>query len=526
MSDEEQAGVPDTAMPPHTLEPGTVLSERFVLTEVIGRGTFGTVWRARDLRFDGMDRAVKVLSYAGPAADEVERRFGREISVLSQLESPHIVGVLDHGRIRGRPFLVMEFLRGQDLLGVLGPPERSTALPWQEVVRCLRQACDALAEAHRMGLVHRDLKPSNLFLHETGSGRTIYKIIDFGIAKSLEADASLSTSGPIGTPAYMAPEQVDGTPGPESDVYALGMIAYQALSGHHPFTGSSFGEVLYHQVHTEVPPLRLGDRAPAALQHLVLSMLSKQPEARPSEATISKSLQALASEAASVDPSGSAPAPSAPAPSAAEGAERSGARWARPAAMAGVVLLVVAAGFGLSALGRRWLDGAPDEARVASSGSEGAEARTAVGSVAERLEALLEPGDEAAYADLEVRGPSAARIGDTVRYRVRSDVPGRVMVLAASPDGTLTCLVPHDGRPRFVAAGEWLTTPALEVVEPPGTEQLYFFLLPEGRRLPAEVEGAPTFPCRDPTPDREVTDAPAPRGNRTTLEVASAPADG
>jgi len=113
-----------------------------------------------------------------------------------------------------------------------------------------------------------------------------------------------------------------------------------------------------------------------------------------------------------------------------------------------------------------------------------------------------------------------------VRYRVRSDVPGRVMVLAASPDGTLTCLVPHDGRPRFVAAGEWLTTPALEVVEPPGTEQLYFFLLPEGRRLPAEVEGAPTFPCRDPTPDREVTDAPAPRGNRTTLEVASAPADG
>ncbi len=219
---------------------GEIIGGKYQLEHVLGQGGMGVVYTARHLTLDQLV-AIKFLK-ADSGFTAARARFLREARAAARLASDHVVRILDVDVTDdGAPYMVMERLNGTDLYGVLrarGP------LPLGEVAGWLGQACLALAEAHAVGIVHRDLKPSNLFLARRSDGSTMVKVLDFGIAKVAEdgLDPQITqASGAVGSPAYMSPEQlrdsssVDG----RSDVWALGVILHELLSGHHPFEAAN-----------------------------------------------------------------------------------------------------------------------------------------------------------------------------------------------------------------------------------------------------------------------------------------------
>ncbi|HEY1695189.1 MAG TPA: protein kinase [Polyangiaceae bacterium] len=253
---------------------GQVLAERFELQSLAGAGGMGRVYRALD-RTSGAAVAVKVLPGDGDAA-----RFAREAQVLASLDHPGIVRHVAHGVTpEGWQYLAMEWLTGEDLARHL---ERS-AMGVVETTAIVDRAAEALAVAHRRGVVHRDLKPGNLFLVD---GRLdVVKVLDFGIART-EEGGDLTASGTVmGTPAYMSPEQVrSDVIDPRADVYALGAVMFRCLVGHPPFAGAHQIAVLAKIVLEPAPLLRtiLPD-APPDLEDLLARMLAKDPDARPAD---------------------------------------------------------------------------------------------------------------------------------------------------------------------------------------------------------------------------------------------------
>ncbi len=197
---------------------------------VLGHGGMGIVYRAWHLR---LDRAVALkMLLAGPYARPEEReRFLREAQAVAALRHPNIVQVHDVGEVDGRPYFTMELVEGGDLAEqIQGVPQ-----PARQAADLVATLADAVHAAHQSGIVHRDLKPSNILLTEDGTP----KVTDFGLARRLEGDGGLTLSGaPLGTPSYMAPEQARGDKdaiGPATDVYALGAILYELLTGRPPF---------------------------------------------------------------------------------------------------------------------------------------------------------------------------------------------------------------------------------------------------------------------------------------------------
>jgi serine/threonine-protein kinase len=273
---------------------GAAISDRYVIERELGHGGMATVYLARDLRHD-REVAVKVLEpHVAPTGAE---RFLREIRIAARLTHPHVLGVHDSGESDGRLYYVMPYVEGETLRARL---TRDGALPLADAVRLTRELADALAYAHEHGVVHRDLKPENVLL---SGGHAV--VADFGIAKAIAAATSsgdrpehdsardLQTGGltatgvAIGTPAYMAPEQMigDGTMDHRVDLYALGLIAYELLTGAHPFTGRTAHALATAQL-TERPaplPERRAD-VPPAIASLVMQLLAKNPEARPESA--------------------------------------------------------------------------------------------------------------------------------------------------------------------------------------------------------------------------------------------------
>jgi serine/threonine-protein kinase len=232
---------------------GILVAGRYRITGILGQGGMGLVLSARDETGE-RDVALKLLQSIGDVNVE---RFLREARVGEKLESEHIVQVLDVGSRAGRPFLVMERLRGDDFGAMLRPSTRETSsklvpLPLVEVADCVVQTCEALARAHGAGIVHRDIKASNLFAHRREDGSRIVKVLDFGISKVF-ADAGASEAtltrtsdrGGLGSPPYMSPEHirdprmVDG----RTDLWSLGVVAYRLLSARYPFAGESANEV-------------------------------------------------------------------------------------------------------------------------------------------------------------------------------------------------------------------------------------------------------------------------------------------
>ncbi len=242
------------------------MSERFELLERVGRGGMGTVWRARD-RETGATVALKILHEQFTDDPYFVERFAREVEVSQRIDSPHVVRTIGFGVRDGRPYMVMEYVEGPSLQGVLR--ERG-AMPWSEAKGVIRQLAMGLQAVHGAGVVHRDVKPSNALIAPDGT----VKLADFGIAKALDLTALTGASTTMGTPAYMAPE---GAASAGADVYGLGCVAFELLTGRPPFTGESQAEIVVKHIRQD-PDL---DIVPLAARDIVGWMLRKDPAARP-----------------------------------------------------------------------------------------------------------------------------------------------------------------------------------------------------------------------------------------------------
>jgi serine/threonine-protein kinase len=272
-----------------------VLSGRFTLIERLGSGAMGLVYRARQAPMD-RDVAVKILRADRAIDDEARARFLREAQALSLLSSPHTVTVLDFGQSdSGEFFIAMELLEGESLEARL---RREGRFEVEAALGTARQALRSLAEAHAKGIVHRDLKPANLFFAKSGTqaapGDEIVKVLDFGVAKLLEppggdVDLAQTQAGVVvGTPCYMSPEQAQGKAlDPRSDLYAMGIILFELLTGRPPFTDET--NVLVMARHVKTAPPAMSEVAPTAhipaeIEEAVFCALAKDPRRRPASA--------------------------------------------------------------------------------------------------------------------------------------------------------------------------------------------------------------------------------------------------
>ncbi|MFF0885767.1 protein kinase [Streptomyces sp. NPDC003456] len=254
-----------------------LLAGRYRLDVEIGRGGMGEVWRAYD---ETLARAVALKLLLPQDTDATATsRFRLEAQTAGRLNHPHVVGVLDFGEFDNRLYLVMELVDGDSLSQVLAT---SGPMPAERVAVLAAQASAGLAAAHAQGIVHRDVKPANLLLDARGT----LKIGDFGIARFMDdPGAALTATGQIvGTGMYLAPERALGKPaGPASDMYSLGCVLYQLLSGRPPFEADSAVALLHqHLDAVPVPPRELGVAGlPPAFENYLLGLLAKQPEDRP-----------------------------------------------------------------------------------------------------------------------------------------------------------------------------------------------------------------------------------------------------
>jgi serine/threonine protein kinase len=261
------------------LSPGTVVADRYQIETPIGEGGMGVVYRARQL---GIERAValKILRHGVGASREYMQRFRREAVSLGRLQHPNIVSIYDFGMLPdGRAFIAMEYLPGPTLEAWLGG---NGALVPAHAVAVARAVCEAVQAAHARGVVHRDLKPSNVLLPAAEESMGVVKVLDFGIARLRERDSQSSDEVTLGTPGYLAPEIIDGAEADErSDVYSIGAIAFEMLTGRQVFVSADIQSVL-RQTSTAPPPRpsEITPGLPAALDRVILKALAKKPEDR------------------------------------------------------------------------------------------------------------------------------------------------------------------------------------------------------------------------------------------------------
>ncbi|MFD8721558.1 protein kinase [Streptomyces sp. NPDC059629] len=253
------------------------------MSTLIGQGGMGQVWTAYDRRLDRRV-AVKLLrpdKVAGAEAEELRRRFLRECRVTAQVDHPGLVTVHDAGSEGEELFLVMQFVDGADLSDHLAEHD---PYPWQWAVAVAAQLCAVLSAVHAVPIVHRDLKPRNVMVKQDGT----VTVLDLGVASVMDTDTTrlTHTGSPIGSPAYMAPEQaMGGAVGPYTDLYALGVLLHELLSGEVPFAGSTALGVLHrHLYEPPVPVRRIRPEVPEPLESLVLRLLAKDPQHRPASA--------------------------------------------------------------------------------------------------------------------------------------------------------------------------------------------------------------------------------------------------
>ena len=251
-----------------------LVADRFAVRRQIGSGGMATVWLARDLRLE-RDVALKRLHSQLAAAAGAAERFMREALAAAALSHPHVVAVYDAGEDAQGPYLVMEYVEGETLADRL---RREGLLPLADALRIAVACARALDHAHRRGVVHRDVKPGNVLLGVDGS----VKLADFGIAKvAWEGEPLTQTASLVGTAAYLAPERVQGEEStPSSDVYALGVVLYEMLTGRPPFEGETpLATALAHVNQQPIPPGQLRE-LPPPVEEAVMRCLAKDPQHR------------------------------------------------------------------------------------------------------------------------------------------------------------------------------------------------------------------------------------------------------
>jgi serine/threonine-protein kinase len=249
---------------------------RYVIGPLLGRGGTGDVYRAYDQRLN-RDVALKLVTPELLSDPASRQRFTHDLQTLSHVRHPGIVEILEFGTLTAGGYIVMEFLRGEDLRGIL---HREGPLDRQRALRVLAAVCSAVEAAHGAGVLHRDLKPENIMVSDDLAE---VKILDFGVTKVV-AEESVPASAPIlGTPPYMAPEQFRGMPfEASSDIFSLGVLAYEMLSGELPFGRGSVGEIVLAQSHG-APPLAAAG-VPPGMERAIRMALDPNPDRRPTSA--------------------------------------------------------------------------------------------------------------------------------------------------------------------------------------------------------------------------------------------------
>ena len=255
----------------------------FEIEKELGSGAMGTVYRAKFHRSEDkvVPIALKVVALGLLGNEGAMARFEREANILKQLRHPHIVRLIAHGKInKSNPYIAMEYIDGEALDRVLA---RRGKLSWEEVVTYGRQLCEALQYAHDKGIIHRDLKPSNLMLTKDGQ----LKLTDFGIAKDTDVTALTGANSTIGTAAYMSPEQCEGDRNlsNKSDLYSLGIVMFELLSGRKPFVAETTVDMFLKHVNEKPPRIgKLVPEVPTKFEALINQLLEKETTARPIDA--------------------------------------------------------------------------------------------------------------------------------------------------------------------------------------------------------------------------------------------------
>ncbi|WP_437517174.1 serine/threonine protein kinase [Sorangium sp. So ce1099] len=257
---------------------GTTVADRFRLVRPLRQGGMGSVWLAQHIGLD-IPCAIKFMHAQG-VSKEVRHRFEREAKVAAQIRSPHVVQILDHGVWKGTPYIAMEYLEGEDLDHRI---QRVGRLDPHDTMAITAQVARALTKAHAAGLVHRDLKPANIFIVRDDD-REIAKVLDFGIAKDStpKVTSNTKTGSLLGTPAYMSPEQAQGTKSIDhrSDLWSLAVVVFECLTGKLPFDSQAFGDLLLKIMVKPLPvPSQLAP-VPPGFDAWWARAASREPEAR------------------------------------------------------------------------------------------------------------------------------------------------------------------------------------------------------------------------------------------------------
>ena len=423
---------------------GEVIAGRYELEEVIDHGGMSTVYRGHDRMLE-RTVALKILhAHFGDDAEYVER-FRREARAVAQLSHPNIVTVIDRGSSDGHQFIVFEYVEGENLKQLI---ERTGPLPVERVVELGIAIADALAFAHARDLVHRDVKPQNILIDKAGDA----KVTDFGIVRSLDVEGGVTQTGTVlGTSNYLSPEQAAGSPvTPATDIYSLGVVLYELLTGDVPFRGDSLVVVAMKHV-TENPPDLLDQRpdAPPRLAAAVARALEKDPEER------FASMDALANELRRVqDELGGSDAertmirglpavvPPQPRVPPARRPQRRVGRLPLLLALAGVVLLAVVAGVLV-------LGGSSNPKHHAGTGITGGVSLHGVGDYDPQGD-----GSEHGYTAHLATDGNANSYWDTERYNSRAFgglKSGLGLVLDSGSATKLRRLTVHTATPGFVA---------------------------------------------------------------------------
>jgi serine/threonine protein kinase len=252
---------------------------RYHILEQLGEGGMAVVYKAYDTKLE-RDVAIKVIRtdlFGSALIDRILKRFEREAKALARLSHPNIVGIIDYGEHEGSPYFVMEYLPG----GTLKQKLHNQKVPWQEAARLLTPIARALAYAHEQGMVHRDVKPSNIMITQSGEPM----LTDFGIAKIVDVEGAVEltgTSTTVGTPEYMAPEQVTSkNVDQRADIYALGVVLYEMVTGRKPFVADTPMAVLFKHASEPLPrPRSFQPDLPDSVERILFKALAKHPEDR------------------------------------------------------------------------------------------------------------------------------------------------------------------------------------------------------------------------------------------------------